>query len=651
MVKFMKSVSIDLLLTLLLSLFLVFPESNAQNAGNTPEIREKYAGYSVINEFKGREVNIEMNSEGIPATRILSYNTLFVLTDNAQAFGESKEYFTAKATLESFRAYSRVTDGKKYKDLAVKNFTKSTEINDGLFYDDTYLYTFNFPSVAKGSRLVTESEIRYDDPFYPIIFNFGGSIPYDSSLLTITIPESVKLNFHLFGNDTSLIRFSKTSKGKRITYQWSASGLPAYSGDENSPGFQYYTPHIIVHIAGYQSNGEYKRAMETINDLYAWNSGNLSGLSTQPSPEIRQLTDSLLKNCSLSVDKARIIFRWVQKNIKYIAIEDGDNGFIPREAALVLQRRYGDCKDKSSLLKAMFLSAGLEANLAWIGTRELPYLYSVYPSMSNDDHMICVWWEEQDKPVFLDGTTRNHSLGYPPAFIQGKECMVEKGPGNFKLVKVPVIDAKSNTITDTVRIIQNAGKLTGHAVSRINGELKARFISLFESSEPEKYKELIPGLYEFASNKFQASNVLVSDLNLVDQPLTIAFDFELPDYTTSHNEAIYVNLNVERLFQEIILKPGRSTPLETETCYSHTLVCILEIPDGMKMVSIPDTASFSHPKFGFHTRYTRISNQVILTTEITVNFLTIAGGEVDEFRYMLASLNKAYLKSIVLNKI
>lgn len=80
-------------------------------------------------------------------------------------------------------------------------------------------------------------------------------------------------------------------------------------------------------------------------------------------------------------------------------------------------------------------------------------------------------------------------------------------------------------------------------------------------------------------------------------------------------------------------------------------MCILEIPDGMKMVSIPDTASFSHPKFGFQTRYTRISNQVILTTEITVNFLTIAGGEVDEFRNMLASLNKAYLKSIVLNKI
>ncbi|MHC1777907.1 MAG: DUF3857 domain-containing protein [Lentimicrobium sp.] len=647
----MKSVRTDLSLPLLLFLFLVVPDSNAQNTGHIPEIREKYAGYSVINEFKSREVNIEMNSEGIPSTGILSYNTLYVLTDNAQAFAESKEYFTAKATLESFRAFSRVADGKKFKDLVVKNFTKSTEINDGLFYDDTYVYTYNFPSVAKGSRLVTESEIRYDDPFYPIMFNFGGSIPYDSSLLTITIPETVKLNFHLFGNDTSMVKFSKTTKGKRTTYRWSTSGLPAYNGDENSPGFQYYTPHIIVHIAGYQSNGEYKRGMETIGDLYAWNYENISRLSSLPSPEIRQLTDSLLKNCSLPVDKARIIFRWVQKNIKYIAIEDGDNGFIPREASLVFQRRYGDCKDKSGLLKAMFLAAGLDANLAWIGTRDLPYLYTVFPSMANDDHMICVWWNDQGEPVFLDGTTRNHSLGYPPAFIQGKECMVEKGPGIFKLVKVPVIDSKSNTKTDTVRIIHDAGKLTGNAVSRINGELKARYISRFESTDTEKYKDLLPGLFDFASNKFQASGVQVSDLNLTDQPLTINFNFGLPDYATSYNDAVYINMNVERLFREIILKPGRITPLETESCFSHTLVCILDIPAGMKVTAIPDTASFSHPKFGYRTQYSRMNNQVILTTEITVNFLTLAGEEVDEFRNMLASLNKAYLKSIVLNKI
>jgi transglutaminase-like putative cysteine protease len=590
MVKFMKSVRTNLSFTLLLFLSLFGPDSNAQNTGNTPEIREKYAGYSVINEFKGREVNIEMNSAGIPATRIMSYNTLYVLTDNAQAFAESKEYFTAKASLESFKAYSRVADGKKYKDLVVKNYIKSTEINDGLFYDDTYVYTFNFPLVAKDSRLVTESEIRYDDPFYPIMFNFGGSIPYDSSLLTITIPETVKLNFHLFGNDTSLVKFSKTIKGKRITYQWSASGLPAYSGDEYSPGFQYYTPHIIVHIAGYQSKGEYIRAMETVGDMYAWNYGNISRLSTRPSPEITQLTDSLLKNCSLPVDKARIIFRWVQKNIKYIAIEDGDNGFVPREADLVFKRRYGDCKDKSSLLKAMFLAAGLDANLAWIGTRDLPYLYSVFPSMANDDHMICVWWNEQGEPVFLDGTTRNHSLSYPPAFIQGKECMVEKGPGNFKLVKVPVIDDKSNTRTDTVRIIQDAGKLTGKAVSTINGELKARYISRFESTDTEKYKDLLPGLFDFASNKFQASGVQVSDLSLVDQPLTINFNFELPDYATSYNDAVYINMNVERLFRETILKPGRSLPLETESCFSHSLVCILDIPAGNE--------SNSHSRYG-----------------------------------------------------
>ncbi len=643
----MKSGRTNLLLILILSHVGCF----AQNTGNTPGIREQYDGYSVISEIKGRNVNIELNNEGIPVTSMMNYNTLLVLTDNAQAFAESKEYFTAKATLGSIRAYSRIPDGKKYRDVVVKNFNKSTEINDGLFYDDTYVYSFNFPTVAKGTRLVTESEISYNDPYYPIIFNFGSSIPYDSSVLTISVPESVKLHFHLFGNDTSRIKFNKTTRGKRVSYQWSASDLPAYSGDEYSPSFQHYTPHIIVHIAGYQVKGEYKRVMASVGDLYAWHSENIQKLHNQASPEIKLLTDSLLMNCTLPVEKARIIFRWVQKNIKYIAIEDGDNGFVPREASLVFQRRYGDCKDKSSLLKAMFQAAGLKANLVWIGTRELPYYYSVYPSMSNDDHMICVWWEEEDKPVFLDGTTRNHSLYYPPAFIQGKECMVELGPGNFKLLTVPVIDAASNTINDTIRIKQDAGKLTGQVVSHVNGELKARLISRFESAEPARYNEMIPGFFEFSSNKFQASNVKISDLNLIDQPLTLTFELELPDYTTTHNESTYINLNVERSFRDIIIKPDRNTPFETESCFRHTFVCILEIPAGMKVLSIPDPVSFSNPKFGFNTTYSRLSNQIILSTEITINFLTISGSDVDELRKMITSLNKAYLKSIVMNKI
>ena len=71
--------------------------------------------------------------------------------------------------------------------------------------------------------------------------------------------------------------------------------------------------------------------------------------------------------------KARRIYKWVQQNIKYVAFEDGMEGFIPRDASLVCSRRYGDCKDMASILTKMLQYSGVEACFVWIGTRSLPY--------------------------------------------------------------------------------------------------------------------------------------------------------------------------------------------------------------------------------------------------------------------------------------
>ena len=49
----------------------------------------------------------------------------------------------------------------------------------------------------------------------------------------------------------------------------------------------------------------------------------------------------------------------LQNNINYVAFEDGLGGFIPRGAASVCDKRYGDCKDKSLLLVTLLRDEGL----------------------------------------------------------------------------------------------------------------------------------------------------------------------------------------------------------------------------------------------------------------------------------------------------
>ena len=130
-----------------------------------------------------------------------------------------------------------------------------------------------------------------------------------------------------------------------------------------------------------------------------------------------------MQNAASAEAKARNIYKWVQQNIKYVAFENGMEGFIPREANLVCSRRYGDCKDMASIMTAMLQHAGVTAYFVWIGTRSLPYEYSQVPLPIADNHMISAI-KLDTSFIFLDGTDSHCVFGTPPEHIQGKDALI-----------------------------------------------------------------------------------------------------------------------------------------------------------------------------------------------------------------------------------
>lgn len=624
--------------------------TKAQPSADLARLQAKYPGKFVVTESLTRDITFSISKSGKPELSFNDYSALFVLADNSTVLSESKEYFNSRLEIKELEAYSLVPDENTYKKYPVSKFTKTHEVGDGVFYDDLYSYNFNFPVVGKGSRLVTTSKTVTYDAYYPITFFFGNRISVEKALITLTLPENATIIYKLFGYDTTGISFSKTKKGKLVTYQWSASSTKSYIEDNSSPSMRYFTPHIIIDIAGFTYKEENISLIGSLKDLYSWDYSKMSEVNNAPSPEIKHLADSLTANQPSDREKVNRIFKWVQQNIKYVAFEDGENGFVPREAALVLQRRYGDCKDKSSILTAMMRSVGLKSGLCWVGTRSLPYKYSEFPSMSIANHMIAVWWEQDNKPVLLDGTTRYHSMDEIPAAIQGKECIIEKGPDDFLLYNIPVTSPNENISTDTVWMNIENGVLKGKGIVSFTGEKKSEMLHYYDGIDSVKYKDVLNGRIPMASNKFNFTSAKVSDLHNPDQPFTVSYEFTLPDYLTSNNGSIYVNLNIEKYMNEIQLTADRWIPVDLQTPFIHRFVSLVKIPQNTVVGSLPEISSFIASRFSFKQQYTTNSDYVILSSEITADFQILAGEEIQEFRKMLVAMNKAYTKSIVLTK-
>ncbi|HNX65766.1 MAG TPA: transglutaminase domain-containing protein, partial [Bacteroidales bacterium] len=424
----------------------------------------------------------------------------------------------------------------------------------------------------------------------------------------------------------------------------------SYINDDQAPDGAYYMPHIVVQIAGYSCKGNSTAVISSLDDLYKIVYKRISSINLSESKEIKVLTDSLTAGAESNIDRVGKIFSWVQKNIKYVAFEDGANGYIPREATLVLQRKYGDCKDKTSLLVAMMRSQGLNASFAWVGSREIPYRFTEFPTEFDSNHMIAIWWDDNDNPVVLDGTTLHNRLEDVPSFIQGKECLIERGLADYRVFTIPVASPERNTVYDSLTVELKGDTLTGIGSAYITGEKRPYMIESFDGKEPADLPATINKQMPKASNKFIIESVDPVETESGGQIFKYNYKFYLPDYLSEYNNVSYLNLNLDRFPNNVNIKEDRWTPMELNYTTQHVFVCTFIIPDGYEARDIPKDSSYENSLFSYKQSYTVTGREIKVKTIVTLNFQVIENNEVSQFREMLSQLNSYYNKTIPIYK-
>ena len=195
------------------------------------------------------------------------------------------------------------------------------------------------------------------------------------------------------------------------------------------------------------------------HELFHWESQ--FSVSDTVIPSLSTLLAEINCDSHSDIDRLRNTFQWVQHNIRYIAFEAGDASFQPDCPSEVLRKRYGDCKGMAMLLRTLLRAQGFDARLTDIGTTEIPYRISQYPTLAAANHKICTVFH-QGHTYFLDATHPHLPLGYFPQSIQGKEAMIEKtgykfDSENFEVTPQP---------TATMVIIDQH---TGYVVAIANG--------------------------------------------------------------------------------------------------------------------------------------------------------------------------------------
>lgn len=106
--------------------------------------------------------------------------------------------------------------------------------------------------------------------------------------------------------------------------------------------------------------------------------------------------------------RAAETLRFVQTNLRYLALSIGEGGLQPRAIETAWTSRYGDCKDAARLYVAIARRLGLDACPALVNTRQGESLEGWLPTASAFDHCI-VRVVVGEKVHWLDPTRRNQA--------------------------------------------------------------------------------------------------------------------------------------------------------------------------------------------------------------------------------------------------
>lgn len=629
-------------LTLFFALFSII--TTAQKS--LQESKILYPDYNEIILDNAELYDISIENNGLKIIQDTRYESM-ILTQNGISNNKESFSYSGLIPLKGYEAYTIINENGKEKKLKVTQTIEKQSQQSSIFYNDVKERQLTFPGIETGSKKVYSYQNQFLDPHLLHKFIFGGGLPIVNCSLEVKTDKNVVIDYKIFNDPDKTITYSKTEKKGKWIHKWTSTNIKPLKYEENTPGYLYIMPHVDFYIKEYTINDKTTPVLGDISELYNYYQSFVKDLNKKEDPDLKVLTLDVVKNKNTDEEKVKSIFYWVKENIKYIAFEDGYEGFIPREASLVFERKFGDCKDMANLITTMAKYAAIKnVTIAWIGTRSIPYSYKDLATPSVDNHMIAIF-KKGDDYIFLDGTDKETRYGIPTAFIQGKEVLFTEDD-HYKIYPVPVVAGDKNEVKETIKLKIENTKLIGTAKIDRYGYNRSHILMQIGDASNKARQEMIKSLVLKGNNKFNLKDFTEENLSDKDLPYTINYNFELDNYIVKVDKETYVNLFLDKFMDKLIIPKDRISPYEFDYLTEFTTQYSLEIPKNHTVKYLPKNFDLDNDYLKAHFVYELKNNVLSLNVSLNLKKLLLTKTDFELWNETIKQLKTNYNETIIL---
>jgi len=616
------------------------------------QLTQKYEDKSTINLLIKNHYDIAWKDGELDIKKYVTEERIYVDDKVSSAVKESV-HFSTFYNLVSLEAASYAPKGNKYKKHKVTEFKEKSGGSGSIFYDDSKQKVFYLTNLTKGSKTKIEYVLDIKQPNLLSAAWLQEFYPTERLEVSISFPEEVEIGYKTFNIDESDYTFEETTKGGVTTYIWTRTEVEEFEYEYNGIGPRHYVPQLHPYIVSSKNaDGSSKKHLGSVENLHNWYRELIAGYNEnaeESSDELHRIVDSLTLDITDEKEKVKTIFSWVQRNIKYVAFEDGLAGFIPRPAAKVCTRRFGDCKDMASIITEMLDAAGIKGYLTWIGTRAVPFKYEEISTPSVDNHMIATYFDKNGKVYFLDATDRYMPFGNPADHIQGKEALVSISDTEYKIIEVPTPEAAFSTKYDSCYLTIDEDVLVGSGKQIQTGYFRNYSTYRLSSLDETELKDFFGSSLEKGNNKFRLEDFTLHNLKDFEKPIVIDYSFKIEDYIQSYEDELYIDMNLLGGIGTKI-EDDREVPFDYRFKKNAKSIFVLEIPAGYEITYLPENYVGEMKDFYYTITYTQKGKQLIYEIQLNRSVMVMDKPYFEEWNKIYADMNAMFTESVVLKK-
>jgi hypothetical protein len=564
--------------------------------------------------------------------------------------------FDKDSKILSMHAWSIGPDGHEY---AVKD-NEMVEVGypgQGNFFMDLKVRAASPPGRDPGGIVAYEYEQRSHPYLTEKTWFFQSDIPRLNQSFTLELPAG-------FSHGT-VWAHSKEVPAVDLEHQrwrWEMKETSPIDLDQVllRPSEMALAGRMTVHYAGPGISTPTEGSWQSIGEWYQ----SISKDRLASTPEIAAKAKELAGDKTDFYDKTEAIAEFVQKQVRYFVIEMGIGGYQPHYAGDIFRNRYGDCKDKATLLTAMLSTVGVHGALVMVDHRR-GVVDPDAPSIVGD-HMIAaieipkgysssrlrsvVTTKTGRQYLIFDPTWDKTAFGQLEHNLQGGYGLLVDG-NDSQLIQFPVLPPDLNTIRRSASFqLQPDGSLRGTVTEKRFGDLSEHRRDLYTTGDAKEQTQYLDRLLGEDFTTFTVSDFKVQNAESLNKDLTTSYSLTADRFGKSMGPLLMIRprvLGSEDLHADL---KKRRVPINLSETMQEQDDYTIALPAGYTVDEIPDPVKLDLGFASYESSSVVKDNILHYTRTYTVREVTLPADKYSDVQRLAGVIAADEQNSAVLKK-